>query len=585
MKKSFYLLIIGVLCASIVLFFTQDLNVNTNADNIEILRVYNWEEYVSEGDEEGEYVDVLSEFETYCKETLGRNVQVEYSTFGTNENMYNELNMSKKTVGGKTTYSYDLVCPSEYMIMKMMREDMLEPMDKTALPNYYSSASGYLLDRFDNLTVDDKKVSDYAVCYMWGTMGFVYNPEFVSDEDALSWNLCWNEKYKGTSTIKDSVRDSYVLAIGYVYQDELLSLNEKYSSGEIDATTYNAKITEIFDRTDPETIATVQEELLNLKDNIFGYEVDSGKKDMAQGKILINFAWSGDGVYTIDSAEGAYDDIPEDEQLSLSWAVPTAGSNIWFDGWVMPKGSNTELSQIFVDFLSRPDMAVNNMSYIGYTSAIAGDELYENAVDWYGYAGDCFDLTLDDVEVTTDEGKTIYTYFEDYDLAQAKIDGETEVYKNWYITEVDGENTVYSVREQYYVFNDESGEFELDYDETFEVYEVDLSYFFNNLTEYSSASIFTDTLGRQFSAQYPDFDTVTRCTIMKSFTDEETKNLNDMWQTAKIGRISSAVVLSIISALVLGVAIIVVLNLLYKKGLIFQPKTPKGYKLTKIELR
>lgn len=583
MKKVVYMLIIGILCASIVLYFTQGIE-KVSADDVEILRVYNWEEYISEGDEDGEYADVISDFETYCQEVLGRNVIVEYSTFGTNENMYNELNMSKKSVGGKTTYSYDLVCPSEYMIMKMIREDMLETIDKSKLENYYNGASGYLLDRFENLTVDGKKVSDYAACYMWGTMGFVYNPEFVEDIDAFDWSLCWNEDYKGTSTIKDSVRDSYVLAIGYVYQDELLALSEQYSNGELDAVTYNAKITEIFDRTDSDTIELVKNALLDLKDNIFGYEVDSGKKDMAQGKILINFAWSGDGVYTLDTAEGAYDDIPEDEILELSWAVPTAGSNIWFDGWVMPKGSNTELSLEFINYLSRPDVAVSNMSYIGYTSAIAGDSLYENAVDWYGYAGDSFNLEQDGVEKVVSGNKTTYTYFEDCDFETALSDGETEVYKNWYITEVEDGTTTYFVREQYFILNEDTSEYELDYDETFEVFEVDLSYFFDNLEEYDSASIFTDTLGRQFSAQYPDFDTVTRCTIMKSFTDSETKDLNDMWQTAKIGRISSAIIWSIIGALAGIILVVITLTTLYKKGKIFQPKAPKGYTLKNIDL-
>ena len=529
MRKVLSILVMVLMASSLVMYCFLGINLQEDA-NVEILRVYNWEEYISEGTEEVEDengnitevdIDVISMFETYCREELGRNVKVEYSTFGTNENMYNELNLSKKQTANGVEYSYDLVAPSEYMLLKMMREGMLEKYDKTALPNYYENASGYIQNLFENLTVEDKNgtvytLSDYATCYMWGTMGFVYNPELVLEEDASSWSLLWNDKYKGQGTIKDSVRDSYIMAIGYIYKEELDALYNSYQNNEIGTEEYNAELTEIFNRTDSESISKTGVALTELKDKIYGYEVDSGKKEMAAGKISINFCWSGDGVYTMDIAE-------EEDGLILNYALPEEGSNIFFDGWAMPKGANVELARQFANFLARPEIARLNMGFIGYTSAIASDTMFENAVDWYGY-------TQEDVT---------------------------------------------KVGEQYFVENEDG--------EQVEVFPIDLSYFFDNLKEYDNAVIYTEELGRQFSAQYPDKATVDRCTVMKCFTDEETKQLNNMWETAKVGKTNDVAMLIVVLIIILAIVLAVVFYNLYRKGKLFQPKAPEGYTITKIE--
>lgn len=520
MKKVLSFLVIALMAVSIVFYCFLGVDFESDAD-VEILRVYNWEEYISEGeDDDGENIDVISMFEEYCREELGRNVKVEYSTFGTNENMYNELNLSKKQTANGVEYSYDLVAPSEYMLLKMMREGMLEKFDEDALPDYKQNASGYIQSMFENLSVEDEDgneyiLADYAACYMWGTMGFVYNPEKVSEEDASSWKLLWNDKYKGQGTIKDSVRDSYIMAVGYIYQDELQDLLTQYQTKAITADAYNAKLTEIFNRTDEVTIQKSGEALTELKDKIYGYEVDSGKKEMAAGKININFAWSGDAVYTMDEAE--------EDGLYLNYAIPEEGSNIFFDGWAMPKGANKELAQEFINFLADPEIAQLNMSYIGYTSSIATDVMFENAVDWYGY---------------TDE--------------DVIFDGDS------------------------YFVEDEDGEL-------IEVFPVDLGYFFDNLEEYDNAIIYTEELGRQFSTQYPTQDEINRCTIMKCFTDDETRSLNNMWETAKVGKTNDVALLIIVLAIILVVAGGVVLFNLYRKGKIFGPKTPEGYTITNIE--
>lgn len=351
-------------------------------DNTPVLRVYNWEDYISEptesedGSAGDDYVDLIAEFE---KEY---GVRVEYSTFGTNENMYNELQINPG--------SYDLVCPSDYMIMKMISEDMVEEFSDDFLQNsnYAKYASPYIKDLFE-----DNGWTKYAVAYMWGTMGYVYDPAISEsvEQDLSSWAGIWDARYASKATIKDSVRDSYFLGVAVAYREELMQLKEQYDGGTIGADDYNARITEIMNRTDEDTLEKTKNALISLKENLYGFEVDSGKQDMVAGRISINFAWSGDAVYTMDDAEPYYEeDGTYVEGIYLNYIVPEECSNIWFDGWVMPKGANVGLAQKFIDFLSRPENAVANMNFIGYTSAVAGDAVFEEMTDWYseGEAGD-----------------------------------------------------------------------------------------------------------------------------------------------------------------------------------------------------
>ena len=123
-------------------------------------------------------------------------------------------------------------------------------------------------------------------------------------------------------------------------------------------------------------IEKVKNELLILlKDNIFGFEVDSGKNDIITGKIKINTAWRSDAVYSMKTALEEYGKI-------LEYKVPL--DDIWYDGWVTPKGANKELAYLFLDCLSFPDIASTNMDYIGYTPFIVGDDIYNLASSNYG---------------------------------------------------------------------------------------------------------------------------------------------------------------------------------------------------------
>lgn len=358
-------------------------------DERPVLRVYNWEDYISEpttnadGSVEDDYVDLIAEFE----EEYG--VRVEYSTFGTNENMYNELQINPG--------AYDLVCPSDYMIMKMIAEDMVQPFSDEFLQNsnYAKYASPYIKDLFE-----ENGWTEYAVAYMWGTMGYVYDPERVSGEELSSWAGLWKEENARVATIKDSVRDSYFLGVAYVYREELMQLKGEYESGELSPADYNAAVTKIMNRTDEETIDRTKEAMIELKQHLYGFEVDSGKQDMVTGKISINFAWSGDAVYAMDVAEDAEDG---EGSVTLNYYMPEESANLWFDGWVIPKDDNrTEetrhAAEAFVNFLSAPENAVRNSYYIGYTSVIAGEEMFAYMEDTYSAEED--DETATDYDLS-----------------------------------------------------------------------------------------------------------------------------------------------------------------------------------------
>ena len=330
-----------------------------------VLRVYNWQDYIDEGDDET--ASVLDAWaEDYYART-GIEVRVQYDTFETNETMLNTLKTGKS--------QYDLVCPSDYVIQKMIAATekgtddnlALEKFDYSKLENYTAYASPYIKQVFAENGFDG-----YAVGYMWGTVGIIYNPEFVDEEDTRSWEIMWNPKYKNRITLKDSVRDAYIPAMSAVYRAQIKDLENQNLTEE----EYRKRLSDLMNSTASEDIAAAGDALKAMKDNIYGLEVDSGKTDIIAGKIHINQAWSGDAVYSIEEAEAS--------GVMLNFSVPEDGGSVWFDGWVMPKGADTELAHDFVNYLCSPEVAVRNMDYIGYTSVVAGDEVFERVLDYYG---------------------------------------------------------------------------------------------------------------------------------------------------------------------------------------------------------
>ena len=376
-----------------------------NGDEI-VLRVSNWEEYIDLGDwdeedtielEDGTVIypeqGMVEDFEEWFYKTYGKKVRVEYSTFGTNEELYNQI-----TLGD----SYDLVCPSEYMIMKMMEEDMLTPYsdgfyDKNVEENYYSqNVSPYINDVFKELEFGGSTLDKYAAGYMWGTLGIVYNPEEVSEEEAAHWDILLNDKFRKKITIKDSVRDAFFAGVSIYYYDEITK--ESFIAKD----NYNERLTRKVNSTDKRTVDGVEKILSKIKDNVYAFETDSGKADLVTGKVIANQQWSGDAVYTLDQAE--------EEGTILCYSVPEEASNIWFDGWVMLKDSvegdedKRLAAEAFVNYVSMEENAIRNMMYIGYTSAISGDLVFQYA-DW------CYGA---DVEAAEEEGEELIEYNVDY---------------------------------------------------------------------------------------------------------------------------------------------------------------------------
>ena len=351
-----------------------------------ILRIANWEEYIDEGGwEKDETIkldngkkiigenSMIKDFESWYAATYNKKVRVEYSTFGTNEDMYNQL-----TIGD----IYDLICPSEYMIMKLMNEGQLQPYsDKfwntSEKYNYYAEGvSDYIKTRLNELKFKNQAVGKYAACYMWGTLGYLYNPKYVTQEDAKDWNLLINPKYKKRITAKDSVRDCYFAAMGMKTQKQVSS------KSFISQKQYNRRLSDLLNDTSEETIDEAGRILSKVKDNVYSFETDSGKSDIVSGKVVANLQWSGDAVYSMQQVEK--------DGVELCYAVPESSTNLWFDGWCMLKkgiGKDTEKQQAaeaFINFISRPDNVVRNMYYVGYTSAIAGGK-NETICDYVKY--------------------------------------------------------------------------------------------------------------------------------------------------------------------------------------------------------
>ena len=340
------------------------------------LVIYNWEDYIYEGtdDKDTKVEDnIVERFVKYYEKKYGKTLSVAYETFSTNEEMYQQIKLG--------AVSPDVICPSDYMIQRMANEDLLEPFSYNeeskkygeSLNNWETYGSPYIMSRFANEKLDDgKSFLSYSVPYFWGTVGFTYDPEKITEEEVSSWECLWDvSKYNKKFSLKDSVRDTYVPAIFHVYKDEIAALDETASD-------YNVKLNEIFNRCDDATLAKVEAALKEIKGKtVYGFEIDEGKDEIVKGTYWANLAWSGDAVYAMDAAE------QNEEPKTLNYALPEEGSNVWFDGWCMPKGARKDVAEEFVNFICNPEIAALCMESVGYTSPVVGEDIWELVNDWY----------------------------------------------------------------------------------------------------------------------------------------------------------------------------------------------------------
>lgn len=280
-----------------------------------VLNVYNVGDYID--------MDVIDIFE---KENPG--IKVNYETFYANEEMYIKV--------ANNSTAYDVIVPSDYMVERLISENLLLELDKNNIPNMSNIGAQYLDHSYD-------KGNKYSVPYMWGTMGILYNKTMVT-EPVDSWKILWDEKYSGQILMLNSERDMISITLrmlGY-------SMNSK----------------------DDAQLEEAKAALTKQKDLVMAYCGDEVKDKMIAGEGAMTIAWSGDAFFCME------------QNPDLAYAVPAEGSNLWFDSMVIPTTSTHKAeAEKFIDFMCRPDIAKMNAEYIGYSTANeAGRQLLDEEI-------------------------------------------------------------------------------------------------------------------------------------------------------------------------------------------------------------
>ena len=285
-------------------------------DDTVTINVYNWGQYISDGSDG--YLDVNAAF------TEATGIQVNYMTYDTNESLYTKLK-----AGGST---YDVIIPSDYMIARLIAEDMLEPIDYENIPNYE-----YIDNAFKNTDYDPDNV--YSVPYTWGTVGVIYNKNYVDEADIGSWDLLWNEKYSGKILMFDNCRDAFGIAelsLGY-------SINTQ----------------------DPDELRDAAELLKAQNPLVQSYVMDQIFDAMEREEAWIAPYYAGDYLLMLRENE------------NLGFYFPEEGFNIFIDACCIPKGcENKEAAEAYINFLCDPEISAANLSYIGYSTPISAAKEY-----------------------------------------------------------------------------------------------------------------------------------------------------------------------------------------------------------------
>lgn len=284
-------------------------------ENSEVLElnVYNWGEYISDGSEGS--LDVNAEFEKYYYENFGKKVQVNYTTYASNEDMYNKLKS-----GG---VSYDLVIPSEYMIAKMLEEGMLLKLDFSNIPNYK-----YIDEQYKGAYYDPD--CEYTVPYFCGYVGVIYNSDMI-EEIPADWDALWNEKYSGQILQFNNPRDAFGTAM--------------YSKG-IDVNT-----------TDVSEWNEAAQLLKEQKPLVQGYVMDEIFNKMKNGSAAIAPYYAGDFLTMYEDND------------ALAFYYPESGTNVFVDAMCIPScAKNKELAETYINFCLTEEIAVANAEYVCYAS-------------------------------------------------------------------------------------------------------------------------------------------------------------------------------------------------------------------------
>ena len=270
--------------------------------------VYSWGDYLNP--------EVLQLFE---KET---GIHVILDEFDTNESMYPRV--------AEGAVHYDVLCPSDYMIQKLISNDLVQPLDYTKLPD----AKKYIGEEFFKQAEAFDPGNKYSVPYCWGTVGIIYDKTKVTDP-VDSWSILWNEKYKGQILMQDSARDALMIPLKLMGK----SLNE----------------------TDKEVLTKAQEMLVKQKPLVQAYVVDEVKDKLINSEAAMGVVFSGEAPIILR------------ENPNMAFAIPKEGTNFWIDGWVITKDAkNVDAAHKFIDFMCRPDIAVMNFNHLGYSTPNTG---------------------------------------------------------------------------------------------------------------------------------------------------------------------------------------------------------------------
>jgi spermidine/putrescine-binding protein len=312
MKKISILLILTLVCVAGL--------TGCQKKDVPTVYVYNWGEYIDP--------DVIDLFE----EETG--IKVKYNEFVENEDMYPVIQTG--------SVKYDVVCPSDYMIQKMIDEDMLAEINYNNVPNRSNIDPTYLksAEEFD-------PGNKFSVPYCWGTVGILYNKTMIKTE-IDSWGALFDKDfieangYAGDILMINSVRDAFGIALNYLGYP-INSTNET----ELEAA---------------KELLQAQYALLDA------YVVDEVRDKMIGGENPIGVIYSGEAIYT------------QRENPDLEYVIPKEGSNVWIDGWVIPKNApNQEYAEQWINFMCKPDIALKNFEYITYsTPNAAARELIED---------------------------------------------------------------------------------------------------------------------------------------------------------------------------------------------------------------
>ncbi len=314
-KKNLKIAVAVVTCACTILpLLCGCTGTGTTGSSKNEVYVYNWGEYLDP--------DVL---DTFTEET---GIKVIYDEYETNEIMY------PKVEAGAVTY--DVLCPSDYMIQKMIDNDLLQEINFDNVPNISNIGEQYMESarEFDPL-------NHYAVPYCWGTVGILYNKTKV-DEPIDSWSVLWDEKYKGDILMQNSVRDAFMVALKL----------QGHSMNSLDDTELEA----------------AKDLLIEQKPLVQAYVVDQVRDKMIGNEAAIGVIYSGEAIYT------------QRENSDLEYVIPKEGTNVWIDCWVIPKNAqNKENAEAFINYMCKPEIALKNFDFITYsTPNVAARELIED---------------------------------------------------------------------------------------------------------------------------------------------------------------------------------------------------------------